>query len=202
MWKWALCASVQRHKVRMMSKVSDGSALSQVFFTDLNWNQRLSGRKENWWMTNRTVKFPWCKLVCEMCFSVKQSVWCCLVTRCPFRTRWLCDSLLLAGSLCCVQVSPLPSNMSESVCSLKFAQRVRSVELSSSSSSSRRHENSSTSSSPTHDSVEVTHDAHWSWLFFHQMFSDHYSSFYSVLFFSCVIQSEFTKLKKVLYSAE
>lgn len=45
--------------------------------------------------------------------------------------------------------------MSESVCSLKFAQRVRSVELSSSSSTSRRHENSSTSSSPTHDSVEV-----------------------------------------------
>lgn len=47
----------------------------------------------------------------------------------------------------------MPSNMSESVCSLKFAQRVRSVELS--SSSSRKHENSSTSSSPTHDSVEV-----------------------------------------------
>ncbi|KAG7462402.1 kinesin KIFC3 isoform X4 [Solea senegalensis] len=45
--------------------------------------------------------------------------------------------------------------MSESVCSLKFAQRVRSVELNSSSSSTRRHENSSTSSSPTHDSVEL-----------------------------------------------
>ncbi|TNM90553.1 hypothetical protein fugu_002842 [Takifugu bimaculatus] len=44
--------------------------------------------------------------------------------------------------------------MSESISSLKFAQRVRSVELSSSSSSARRHENSSTSSSPTHDSVE------------------------------------------------
>ncbi|KAE8297821.1 Kinesin-like protein KIFC3 [Larimichthys crocea] len=50
-----------------------------------------------------------------------------------------------------VQVSPLPSNLSESVCSLKFAQRVRSVEL---AASSRKHENSSTSSSPTHDSVE------------------------------------------------
>lgn len=45
--------------------------------------------------------------------------------------------------------------MSESVCSLKFAQRVRSVELSSASLTSKRHENSSTSSSPTHDSVEV-----------------------------------------------
>ncbi len=56
------------------------------------------------------------------------------------------------------QVSPLAVNMSESVCSLKFAQRVRSVELSSLTSSFRRHENSSTSSSPTHDSVEVTDD--------------------------------------------
>lgn len=52
------------------------------------------------------------------------------------------------------QVSPLESNMIESVCSLKFAQRVRTVELG--PASSRRHaENSSTSSSPTHDSVEV-----------------------------------------------
>lgn len=50
-----------------------------------------------------------------------------------------------------LQVSPLAANMSESACSLKFAQRVRAVEL----TSSRRHENSSTSSSPTHDSVEV-----------------------------------------------
>uniref|UniRef100_A0A672ZRB4 Kinesin-like protein n=1 Tax=Sphaeramia orbicularis TaxID=375764 RepID=A0A672ZRB4_9TELE len=78
----------------------------------------------------------------------------------PFRnsrlTYLLQDSLSGdSKTLMMVQVSPLPSNMSESVCSLKFAQRVRSVELSSASSSSRRHENSSTSSSPTHDSVEL-----------------------------------------------
>ncbi|XP_040897865.1 kinesin-like protein KIFC3 isoform X1 [Toxotes jaculatrix] len=78
----------------------------------------------------------------------------------PFRnsrlTYLLQDSLSGdSKTLMMVQVSPLPGNMSESVCSLKFAQRVRSVELSSSSSSSRRHENSSTSSSPTHDSVEL-----------------------------------------------
>uniref|UniRef100_A0A3Q4I773 Kinesin motor domain-containing protein n=1 Tax=Neolamprologus brichardi TaxID=32507 RepID=A0A3Q4I773_NEOBR len=76
----------------------------------------------------------------------------------PFRnsrlTYLLQDSLSGdSKTLMMVQVSPLPSNMSESVCSLKFAQRVRSVELS--SSSFRKHENSSTSSSPTHDSVEV-----------------------------------------------
>ncbi|KAF1393310.1 hypothetical protein PFLUV_G00037750 [Perca fluviatilis] len=78
----------------------------------------------------------------------------------PFRnsrlTYLLQDSLNGdSKTLMMVQVSPLPSNMSESVCSLKFAQRVRSVELSASSSSSRRHENSSTSSSPTHDSIEL-----------------------------------------------
>ncbi|XP_072320787.1 kinesin-like protein KIFC3 isoform X2 [Eucyclogobius newberryi] len=78
----------------------------------------------------------------------------------PFRnsrlTYLLQDSLSGdSKTLMMVQVSPLSSNMSESVCSLKFAQRVRTVELSSSSSSSRRHENSSTSSSPTHDSVEL-----------------------------------------------
>uniref|UniRef100_A0A672ZTX9 Kinesin-like protein n=1 Tax=Sphaeramia orbicularis TaxID=375764 RepID=A0A672ZTX9_9TELE len=77
----------------------------------------------------------------------------------PFRnsrlTYLLQDSLSGdSKTLMMVQVSPLPSNMSESVCSLKFAQRVRSVELSSASSSSRRHENSSTSSSPTHDSLD------------------------------------------------
>lgn len=76
----------------------------------------------------------------------------------PFRnsrlTYLLQDSLSGdSKTLMMVQVSPLPSNMSESVCSLKFAQRVRTVELS--SSSSRKHENSSTSSSPTHDSVEL-----------------------------------------------
>ncbi|XP_077942230.1 kinesin-like protein KIFC3 isoform X2 [Gasterosteus aculeatus] len=78
----------------------------------------------------------------------------------PFRnsrlTYLLQDSLSGdSKTLMMVQVSPLPGNMSESVCSLKFAQRVRSVELMSSSSSSRRHEYSSTSSSPTHDSVEL-----------------------------------------------
>lgn len=53
------------------------------------------------------------------------------------------------------QVSPLDSNITESVCSLKFAQRVRTVELGPASASRRHAENSSTSSSPTHDSVEV-----------------------------------------------
>ncbi|KAI2653886.1 Kinesin-like protein KIFC3 [Labeo rohita] len=52
-------------------------------------------------------------------------------------------------------VSPLENNVSESVCSLKFAQRVRTVEIGPSSSSRRQAENSSTSSSPTHDSVEL-----------------------------------------------
>ncbi|XP_024151847.1 kinesin-like protein KIFC3 isoform X2 [Oryzias melastigma] len=78
----------------------------------------------------------------------------------PFRnsrlTYLLQDSLSGdSKTLMMVQVSPLPGNMSESVCSLKFAQRVRSVELSSASLTSKRHENSSTSSSPTHDSVEL-----------------------------------------------
>uniref|UniRef100_A0A665TFJ8 Kinesin-like protein n=1 Tax=Echeneis naucrates TaxID=173247 RepID=A0A665TFJ8_ECHNA len=77
----------------------------------------------------------------------------------PFRnsrlTYLLQDSLSGdSKTLMMVQVSPLPSNISESICSLKFAQRVRSVELSSSTTSSRRHENSSTSSSPTHDSLD------------------------------------------------
>lgn len=78
----------------------------------------------------------------------------------PFRnsrlTYLLQDSLSGdSKTLMMVQVSPLSGNMSESVCSLKFAQRVRSVELHPSSSSSRRLENSSTSSSPTHGSVEL-----------------------------------------------
>ncbi|XP_013881005.1 kinesin-like protein KIFC3 isoform X2 [Austrofundulus limnaeus] len=78
----------------------------------------------------------------------------------PFRnsrlTYLLQDSLSGdSKTLMMVQISPLPGNMSESVCSLKFAQRVRSVELSSVSSSCRRPENSSTSSSPTHNSVEL-----------------------------------------------
>lgn len=79
----------------------------------------------------------------------------------PFRnsrlTYLLQDSLSGdSKTLMMVQVSPLESNISESVCSLKFAQRVRTVEIGPSSSSSRRQaENSSTSSSPTHDSMEL-----------------------------------------------
>ncbi|XP_060779407.1 kinesin-like protein KIFC3 isoform X3 [Neoarius graeffei] len=78
----------------------------------------------------------------------------------PFRnsrlTYLLQDSLSGdSKTLMLVQVSPLESNMIESVCSLKFAQRVRTVELGPASSSRRYAENSSTSSSPTHDSVEL-----------------------------------------------
>ncbi|XP_046720357.1 kinesin-like protein KIFC3 isoform X1 [Silurus meridionalis] len=78
----------------------------------------------------------------------------------PFRnsrlTYLLQDSLSgESKTLMLVQVSPLDSNIIESVCSLKFAQRVRTVELGSASSSRRQAENSSTSSSPTHDSVEL-----------------------------------------------
>uniref|UniRef100_A0A8B9L4F2 Kinesin-like protein n=1 Tax=Astyanax mexicanus TaxID=7994 RepID=A0A8B9L4F2_ASTMX len=83
----------------------------------------------------------------------------------PFRnsrlTYLLQDSLSGdSKTLMVVQVSPLESNISESVCSLKFAQRVRTVELGPSSSSRRHAENSSTSSSPTHDSVEVHTHTH------------------------------------------
>ncbi|XP_047008666.2 kinesin-like protein KIFC3 isoform X2 [Ictalurus punctatus] len=78
----------------------------------------------------------------------------------PFRnsrlTYLLQDSLSgESKTLMLVQVSPLDSNIIESVCSLKFAQRVRTVELGTASSSRRHAENSSTSSSPTHDSVEL-----------------------------------------------
>ncbi|KAJ8247363.1 hypothetical protein GJAV_G00245540 [Gymnothorax javanicus] len=76
----------------------------------------------------------------------------------PFRnsrlTYLLQDSLSGdSKTLMMVQVSPMDINVSESVCSLKFAQRVRSVELG--SASRKQAENSSTSSSPTHDSVEL-----------------------------------------------
>ncbi|XP_031425353.1 kinesin-like protein KIFC3 isoform X3 [Clupea harengus] len=76
----------------------------------------------------------------------------------PFRnsrlTYLLQDSLSGdSKTLMMVQVSPLDTNVSESVCSLKFAQRVRNVELG--YSSRKQTENSSTSSSPTHDSVEL-----------------------------------------------
>ncbi|XP_062861099.1 kinesin-like protein KIFC3 [Trichomycterus rosablanca] len=78
----------------------------------------------------------------------------------PFRnsrlTYLLQDSLNGdSKTLMLVQVSPLDSNLIESVCSLKFAQRVRTVELGMSSNSRRLAENSSASSSPTHDSVEL-----------------------------------------------
>ncbi|XP_060733506.1 kinesin-like protein KIFC3 isoform X2 [Tachysurus vachellii] len=78
----------------------------------------------------------------------------------PFRnsrlTYLLQDSLSGdSKTLMLVQVSPVESNIIESVCSLKFAQRVRTVELGPASSSRRHTENSSTSSSPTHDSVEL-----------------------------------------------
>ncbi|XP_048829161.1 kinesin-like protein KIFC3 isoform X2 [Brienomyrus brachyistius] len=77
----------------------------------------------------------------------------------PFRnsrlTYLLQDSLSGdSKSLMMVQISPLDSNTCESVCSLKFAQRVRTVELG--ASAGRKHaENSSTSSSPTNDSLEL-----------------------------------------------
>ncbi|KAL4630315.1 kinesin-like protein KIFC3 isoform X3 [Arapaima gigas] len=77
----------------------------------------------------------------------------------PFRnsrlTYLLQDSLSGdSKTLMMVQVSPLESNASESVCSLKFAQRVRTVELGT-PTSRKLNENSSTSSSPTHDSLEL-----------------------------------------------
>ncbi|XP_066569732.1 kinesin-like protein KIFC3 isoform X2 [Amia ocellicauda] len=76
----------------------------------------------------------------------------------PFRnsrlTYLLQDSLSGdSKTLMMVQVSPVDLNVSESVCSLKFAQRVRTVELG--STARKQTENSSTSSSPTHDSVEL-----------------------------------------------
>uniref|UniRef100_A0A8C7GGF1 Kinesin-like protein n=1 Tax=Oncorhynchus kisutch TaxID=8019 RepID=A0A8C7GGF1_ONCKI len=76
----------------------------------------------------------------------------------PFRnsrlTYLLSDSLSGdSKTLMMVQVSPLVCNMSESVCSLKFAQRVRTIELG--NATRRQWENSSTTSSPTHDSVEA-----------------------------------------------
>uniref|UniRef100_A0A8C8GFA7 Kinesin-like protein n=1 Tax=Oncorhynchus tshawytscha TaxID=74940 RepID=A0A8C8GFA7_ONCTS len=76
----------------------------------------------------------------------------------PFRnsrlTYLLSDSLSGdSKTLMMVQVSPLVCNMSESVCSLKFAQRVRTIELG--NATRRQWENSSTTSSPTHDSNMV-----------------------------------------------
>ncbi|XP_018613495.1 kinesin-like protein KIFC3 isoform X2 [Scleropages formosus] len=79
----------------------------------------------------------------------------------PFRnsrlTYLLQDSLSGdSKTLMMVQVSPLDINVNETVCSLKFAQRVRSVELGPAPSSSRKQaDHSPASSSPTHDSVEL-----------------------------------------------
>ncbi|XP_053356181.1 kinesin-like protein KIFC3 isoform X2 [Clarias gariepinus] len=84
----------------------------------------------------------------------------------PFRnsrlTYLLQDSLSGdSKTLMLVQVSPLESNIIESVCSLKFAQRVRTIELGPASISRRHAENSSTSSSPTHDGVESMIDGNF-----------------------------------------
>ncbi|XP_061669395.1 kinesin-like protein KIFC3 isoform X2 [Syngnathoides biaculeatus] len=78
----------------------------------------------------------------------------------PFRnsrlTFLLQDSLQGdSKTLMMVQVSPVLRNVTESLCSLKFAQRVRSVELNSSSSASRRTDDRSASSSPTQESLET-----------------------------------------------
>ncbi|XP_049574481.1 kinesin-like protein KIFC3 isoform X2 [Syngnathus scovelli] len=73
----------------------------------------------------------------------------------PFRnsrlTFLLQDSLRGdSKTLMMVQVSPAPADVSESLCSLKFAQRVRSVEL----GACGRPDSRSASSSPTHQSLE------------------------------------------------
>ncbi|XP_051920187.1 kinesin-like protein KIFC3 isoform X2 [Hippocampus zosterae] len=73
----------------------------------------------------------------------------------PFRnsrlTFLLQDSLQGDGkTLMMVQVSPVPADAGESLCSLKFAQRVRSVEL----NASKRPDSRSASSSPTPQSLE------------------------------------------------
>ncbi|XP_077376589.1 kinesin-like protein KIFC3 isoform X2 [Festucalex cinctus] len=78
----------------------------------------------------------------------------------PFRnsrlTFLLQDSLRGdSKTLMMVQVSPVAADASESLCSLKFAQRVRSVELNTSGSASRRPDSRSASSSPTHQSLEM-----------------------------------------------
>uniref|UniRef100_A0A3Q2YR78 Kinesin-like protein n=1 Tax=Hippocampus comes TaxID=109280 RepID=A0A3Q2YR78_HIPCM len=74
----------------------------------------------------------------------------------PFRnsrlTFLLQDSLQGdSKTLMMVQVSPVAADAGESLCSLKFAQRVRSVEL----NASKRPDSRSASSSPTPQSLEV-----------------------------------------------
>ncbi|XP_077448446.1 kinesin-like protein KIFC3 isoform X2 [Stigmatopora argus] len=78
----------------------------------------------------------------------------------PFRnsrlTFLLQDSLRGDGkTLLVVQVSPLSADAGESLCSLKFAQRVRSVELNAWSSAPGRPDSRSASSSPTRQSSEM-----------------------------------------------
>ncbi|XP_057699265.1 kinesin-like protein KIFC3 [Corythoichthys intestinalis] len=78
----------------------------------------------------------------------------------PFRnsrlTFLLRDSLTGDGkTLLVVQVSPVSTDAGESLCSLKFAQRVRSVELNASGSAAGRPDSRSASSSPTRQSSEM-----------------------------------------------
>ncbi|XP_077569378.1 kinesin-like protein KIFC3 isoform X2 [Stigmatopora nigra] len=78
----------------------------------------------------------------------------------PFRnsrlTFLLQDSLRGDGkTLLVVQVSPLSADAGESLCSLKFAQRVRSVELNAWSSAPGRPDSRSASSSPTRHGSEM-----------------------------------------------
>ncbi|XP_058849811.1 kinesin-like protein KIFC3 isoform X3 [Acipenser ruthenus] len=78
----------------------------------------------------------------------------------PFRnsklTYLLQDSLSGdSKTLMMVQVSPVDKNVSESVCSLKFAQRVRSVELGPATRKAEYQSSTSSSPTPTQDNLEV-----------------------------------------------
>ncbi|XP_041125040.1 kinesin-like protein KIFC3 isoform X7 [Polyodon spathula] len=78
----------------------------------------------------------------------------------PFRnsklTYLLQDSLSGdSKTLMMVQVSPVDKNVSESVCSLKFAQRVRSVELGPVTRKTEYQSSTSSSPTPTQESLEV-----------------------------------------------
>ncbi|XP_041078175.1 kinesin-like protein KIFC3 isoform X3 [Polyodon spathula] len=78
----------------------------------------------------------------------------------PFRnsklTYLLQDSLSGdSKTLMMVQVSPADKNVSESVCSLKFAQRVRSVELGLATRKAEYQSSTSSSPTPTQENLEV-----------------------------------------------
>ncbi|KAK1161924.1 kinesin-like protein KIFC3 isoform X4 [Acipenser oxyrinchus oxyrinchus] len=78
----------------------------------------------------------------------------------PFRnsklTYLLQDSLSGdSKTLMMVQVSPVDKNVSESVCSLKFAQRVRSVELGPATRRAEYQSSTSSSPTPTQENLEV-----------------------------------------------